>query len=746
MYYLQSLFSSANLGGVAKVHTITGRAVQWVTFVLLLAGIVGLSACGKGNATGTVTAVSITPTSGSVSVNQQLEFLANVTVSGSTSSNPVTTNTTVTWSVNNIVGGNSTLGTIVNDPNDAQAGVYTAPSTVPSTNSGQVSITASAQRNPNGSASGGANTPVTSNAASLTITPGLGLLIGNTTSTVFAGGSWQFNATFNGVADVNATWAISSTNGGNIGSITNAGIYTAPSFPPPGDVVTITVTDSSTGTSVSKSTTVQIAYSDPTLRGNFAFSYTGNDASGYLAAAGSFVTDGNGGIIGGIEDISSFSTGVATAVQIKKGSGYHVGVDGRGIATLVTNAVGSLSTQTIAFVLTTNQHAIITRFDSSATGSGSMDQQDLTALGGSVSTVSGPYAFSVLGADAAFNPEGIAGEFSANGGTISAAGASIDVHDGATSTPTITSAAPLSSDSSYSFDQSNLGTGRGTLTLNVGASALQFAFYTVDSTELYLVEIDGAQAFLAGRAFSAVTGAPGLPNSTYVMTAGGSATHSGTIGAYAMGSAFASNGTGSVTSGTLDVNNQGTATINTALATTCGYTVNGSTGRIDLKLCTSGSDFEFALYPYQTDLASLTPTGFLAVEIDSNAATTGVAFQSAVAASVQSGGFALGLAGQGVSHGSRSTAAQNVDGHFFGSSGTSNAIDVNFFAATSGDPISSLSLGSATNARGALIIKASSPPVTYTLIYYVVSNNEALLFDSDANSSFVLLGTLERQF
>lgn len=710
----------------------------------LLCLAIGISGCGNGAALGSVTAVSITPTSGSVIINQQLSFSASVTVQGQTTSSTtppstLTSNTAVTWYVNGVSGGNSTFGTIITDPSDVQVGIYTAPTTVPSVNTGQVTITATAQRNPNGTSAGGANLPVTSNTATITVSPGLGLQIVSPPATVPAGGSAQFNATLNSLADPNATWSVSSTAGGNIGSINaNSGVYTAPSFPPPGDTVTITASDQG----VTATATVSIAYSDNVFNGSFAFSYTGNDTQGFLAAAGSIVANGQGGIVGGVEDISSFLTGTSTQVQIKPTSNYVISVDGRGSATLNT----SLGTQTIAFVLTTNQHAIITRFDSSATGSGTMDQQNLNDIGGSLSSVSGPYVFSVAGTDSSFNPEAMAGEFSASNGAISSVSGALDIHDGATSSATITTQTSLTS-GSYSFDSFNLGSGRGTLTLNTPTAALQFAFYIVDSTELYMVETD-QQAYLAGTVYSASLGSTGLSGATYVMTAGGAATLSGktVVGSYAMGAAVVSNGSGGITGGIIDVNNQGTVAANATLGTSCGYTVDSTSGRIDLKLCPSGSGTatsEFALYPYKTT-STVQPQNFLALEIDPAALSTGVALEQSSTTALGAGGFAIGLSGQGITHGSRATSAQDVDGHFANSTGN---LDVNFFQPRSGDPITSAAFGgSGTNGRGTLVITASSPSVTYNLIYYLVNANEALLLDGDANNTLVLTGTVQRQF
>src|SRR5277367_2151882 len=80
---------------------------------------------GTGNSAGV--ALTLTPTTATVVVQQSAAFQAKVTGS---------TNTAVTWEVNGIVNGNSTVGTIL-------GGLYTAPGTVPSPAS--VTVTAVSQ-------------------------------------------------------------------------------------------------------------------------------------------------------------------------------------------------------------------------------------------------------------------------------------------------------------------------------------------------------------------------------------------------------------------------------------------------------------------------------------------------------------------------------------------------------------------------------------------------------------------------
>src|SRR5580698_4703936 len=63
--------------------------------------------------------VTVTPNTASVRAGSSQQFAATVTG---------TTNSSVTWSVNNVAGGNSTNGTI------SASGNYTAPATLPNPN------------------------------------------------------------------------------------------------------------------------------------------------------------------------------------------------------------------------------------------------------------------------------------------------------------------------------------------------------------------------------------------------------------------------------------------------------------------------------------------------------------------------------------------------------------------------------------------------------------------------------------
>jgi hypothetical protein len=131
-----------------------------------------------------------------VPVNTTTQFVATVNLSNSST----TTNTTVTWQVNGVAGGNSTTGAIAPSTTDVQVGIYTAPAVAPGgTDNGQVDVTAVATQIDTGTST--TTTTVTSNTAVVTVGAGTGLAITPTTTTVPARGSHQFAATLNSVAD-----------------------------------------------------------------------------------------------------------------------------------------------------------------------------------------------------------------------------------------------------------------------------------------------------------------------------------------------------------------------------------------------------------------------------------------------------------------------------------------------------------------------------------------------------------------
>lgn len=161
--------------------------------------------------------VSLNESSVSVGVNATTQFSA--TVQG-------TSNTAVTWSVDSVTGGNSSVGTI------SAGGLYTAPS-----QAGAHVVAATSVADPTKSAS--ANVTV----VQFSISP--------TSATLSPGATQQFTAS------QSANWSVDGVAGGNAttGTITSAGLYTAPSI-----AGTHTVTGTATGNAkLSASATVTIS-------------------------------------------------------------------------------------------------------------------------------------------------------------------------------------------------------------------------------------------------------------------------------------------------------------------------------------------------------------------------------------------------------------------------------------------------------------------------------------------------------
>jgi hypothetical protein len=142
-----------------------------------------------------VVAVSISPNSTTITAGDSAPFTA--TVQG-------TTNTGVTWSVDSIPGGNSTVGTITGTGSTIS---YTSPA-----QPGHHTITATSVVNTNSSA----NASVTVAAPSLTVSP--------TSATVAPDGTQQFTAS------EAVTWSVDGIAGGgsSTGTITAGGLYRAP--------------------------------------------------------------------------------------------------------------------------------------------------------------------------------------------------------------------------------------------------------------------------------------------------------------------------------------------------------------------------------------------------------------------------------------------------------------------------------------------------------------------------------------
>jgi len=703
--------------------------------------ILGLSACGGSGNNNLTPSVSITPMQTSVAVSGTADFQATV----------INSSSGVTWEVNGVAGGNSTVGTIQADSSVALQGDYTAPATVPSSN--PVTVTAVLT----------SNKSVVSNSASVAITAAQGLSIKPSSTNVAAGLTATFTATMNGSPDTNVTWSVSSAKGGDVGTIgASTGVYTAPLFPPPGQQVTVKGVDgTNTGTA-----TVTVTYGQKSLNGTYAFAYTGDDGSGYFTIAGSFAANGDGGITGGVLDATDLGT-VSQAVAIGAcTSCFTVSPSG---ATAITLTVNGGSTIALQAVLMNNQHGLVIEYDGTATGSGTIDLQNPADF-----TLGGPFVFSFGGADGVnLFPLAVGGKFTASSGNIPNTNAIVDVNDSGDvngNCPSLNcNVAPglpdTSLSGSYSFDQNNLPYGRGTITLNAtgfsvftfsGTTQVTFAFYVVDSTHIHLVETD-TQAFTNGDIYQGAAdtgfGVTALAKGNYSFSTGGSSSQ----GPYVAGGVFTSSGTGNVTGGVFDNNSAGQQINSMLTISQCAYTVDPATGRVDTLLsvksgngCTTPSTGveEYAVYPTALSQASPAEPSAVMVEIDSNFVTTGVSYFQQGSPVGATGTLALNVTGFGLTttiQGQQDTVATVT---LAGTTASAGTFFVNNFGQPIGGPLvpgsSSLTAPSTLGRGTAKLVVNFSPNATYNLVYYYVNPQTYLLIDLDSNR--IANGVIADQF
>ena len=202
-------------------------------------------------------AVTISPASANVTAGSGTQtFTASVTN---------TTNSAVTWTVNSVAGGNSTVGTI------SAAGVYAAPVAVPSPASVTVAAVSAADTTKSATAS------VTIAAAPPPPPPTVTIAVSPATVSLQAGsGTQTFIATVTNSTNTGVTWKVNTVTGGNttFGTISAAGLYTAPASVPSPAVVTVTAV-SAADPNKSATATVTITAAPPvTVAGAPALMFT----------------------------------------------------------------------------------------------------------------------------------------------------------------------------------------------------------------------------------------------------------------------------------------------------------------------------------------------------------------------------------------------------------------------------------------------------------------------------------------
>lgn len=231
--YAESL-SGSKFASDSKV-LVNGTAVK-TTFV----SSSQLRAEGTAAAAGTLTFAVMQPGPGSVTGNSLTATVVNSTTTVSVTVSPTavtlplggsqaftaslsgTTNASLTWSVNGVTGGSSTVGTV------NAAGVYIAPTTMPSSSTVTVQATSVAS-------------PTSFAKATVTLQAPVRVTVTPTSTSIALGKTQTFAATVTGSTNTGVTWQVNGVTGGSAtaGTISAAGLYTAPTSMPSSSAVTV---------------------------------------------------------------------------------------------------------------------------------------------------------------------------------------------------------------------------------------------------------------------------------------------------------------------------------------------------------------------------------------------------------------------------------------------------------------------------------------------------------------------------
>ena len=529
--------------------------------------------------------------------------------------------------------------------------------------------------------------------------------------------------------------------------------YTAPAAVPTGGSVTIIAT-SVTDSSKSASAVVQISGtgSNATLKGQYAFlikAPTGNAATrGTTTFAGSVNVDGNGNILGGMEDVISTvyrdQADPIHATSVDPVSSYSVDPSGHGRMTIHTQNGETLS---FSFVLTSASHAVIIETGGDP-GSGTLDLQSGNFA---TSQISGGYSFTVEGVDNVNPPTAkvaFGGVFSSDGqGNIT--GGTLDTNIGGT----VSSQAFTGTISAPDVN------GRGTFTVvPVPGTTRTFAFYMVSPKVLRLFESDnvdltGGSAYAQGAATAALSGKFVFEHSGWSST--GRAVAAGQL---------TTDGMSKITGGVSDANLGGAPPTTPSVAKTVSGTfafTSGLEGTLNLTDAAGSSTFNIYMIDpslnfldpnssssgggallLHTD-ASIIGTGTLLPQVSSTAAAIvgnqGLSLQNSVAAATPN---EVDLVGVVTSDGSGHLSNGAAD---YDQSNSPNSVGpfTGTFAADAANPGRLTgSFAIPTPAGGYPFIPPSV--TTFNVSFYQVSGTQILLIqtDSTANASGYLIQQL----
>jgi len=485
------------------------------------------------------------------------------------------------------------------------------------------------------------------------------------------------------------------------------------------------------------------SFNNSDLNGIYVLSISGTDlhtstgTESFFAVVGTITADGNGNIKGGTVDINDANLG-GTGVfkETLSATTYSVTPDGRGSSKLLTS-VGDFG---LDFVLTSNGHGLVTRFDIAGSGSGTLDLQ------GSASQSSlGSLAFSLSGADYTeankILPLGTVGAFTLNTSTGAITSGTQDFNDNGISTVSGSTGLPLSGSVVLSSDTS----GTAVLTTSSIFGSLGFDVWVVDQNHLKFIETDTNTSgyALSGDAFTQQTS---FTTGQLVYTIFG--VDSGLVNPVAAGGYATTDAQGDLSNLLEDYNDAGTVNTLQNLSGSCATFV---AGRCQLTLPTfsngTAQEFQFAAYP--------SSGGVQLLENDGHGLMQGAAFAQTAKSFAASTGYGLNLSGVNENPCLNSAAevddiaqfnAGSPDTSSTGPTNVSGIVDendlvceLNFDRSWGGNYVPD----STADGRGSITAIANTLIGGLTLEYYVVDGSTMLFVEGD--SSQVAIGTFQAQ-
>lgn len=453
---------------------------------------------------------------------------------------------------------------------------------------------------------------------------------------------------------------------------------------------------------------------------------------------GSITANGDGSITAGTIDIDDPALGAAlhtsySFTRLSTSGAYSITPDGRGTGTISVSINGMNIEFGLDFVLSSNSHGLVSRFDNYGSGSGSIDLQSTNLT---QSSLAGSYAFGFNGVDStAVNPLATVGSFTLDGSGNVTVGQQ-DFNDNGNSrraralavNGTVLAGSP----------------GTSQLTTNAfGFGTLHFDVWAIDPTHLKFIETDSI-SFMTGDALAS-TGHTSLASGPLVLTLSGEDVSEGP---FASGGVLVSDGMSHITSGLEDVNDEGI--VAQAPSVTGTFTSNGPRTVLTLNGIYNGNllnnnptaaSYTFAVYPYTG--------GAFVLEADNGAGSTfgisaGNLYTQTATSIDASQGYGLNLSGVN-GNGEVDSIAQftTSDNSMTGLYDANNLGYLVTGANLGNGSYSSTSNGRGTASFPGLQVNSNAYISALNLTFYVVDNATAVFLETDPDQ--LSIGTLQLQ-